>query len=174
MGLRASQRGLLRLVYWIKRAFHLIIAIVLDFFVLCLELIPGVHLRRERVRRGEEPMTLDDLQRAWGIVFYTMRGQPLVTGRGTGTLQPMERALDDIRRSGMFASTLPTPIRGPYKGIPMGEILENCQPVDLERFLRFVHTAPDEYLADNEDHQSVKIAEAFATWAYNGAPTRTK
>lgn len=120
-----------------------------------------------------------------GIVFIsTDFGQPILDYFGSlrelhtreGTLSILSRMAGDIqmtarnmRRQGDPQNLLIEGESNPYAGKYLFDVMENVTPGEVRTFLEYVDARPFPYMGGRW-----KISEAFATWAFNGAPRPVK
>lgn len=80
-------------------------------------------------------------------------------------LSLMDRAVREIKNSAPYARKLPGPSKGPFAGMPMFDVLSQVDYASLQRFLLFVNNRPRPF-----QEKSLRLSEAYATWAHKGAP----
>ncbi|MFN8673570.1 MAG: hypothetical protein U0457_15975 [Candidatus Sericytochromatia bacterium] len=105
-----------------------------------------------------------------GIVFLNIKNNELYDPSVTmltdqAEEELMKRALKEVNDCARLAKSLPSPTKGRYIGQDMEEILKNAQIGDLKLFLQYVYTHPKPFM-----ERSLRLSEAFATWAHKGAP----
>lgn len=105
-----------------------------------------------------------------GIIFLDIKNNPLYDDfpkdfSPENENDLLEKALKEISRCSPLAKNLPSPTKGKYSNRPMTDILEKIQMSDLKMFLQYVYTHPKPFM-----EKQFRISEAFATWAYKGAP----
>jgi len=107
-----------------------------------------------------------------GILFYTVKNETLsnlLTGNKPLTLEEdmslLDKGIEEIKKCAKMSGSLPTPVNGNFANIPMPQILESVTHEFLQNFFRYVHRYPKPFM-----EKKIKLAEAYATWAYKGAP----
>lgn len=108
-----------------------------------------------------------------GIIFYTVKNEPvsnILMENRTLSLEEenslIDKGMEEIKRCARLSGGLPTPTTGTFADIPMPRILESVTQDALAHFLTYVHKYPRPFI-----EKKVKLAEAYATWAYKGSPT---
>ena len=107
-----------------------------------------------------------------GVTFYTIKNElisNLLKEERCLTMAEenaiLDASVEEIKRCAKMSGGLPNPTSGKFVNIPMPQILEAATKEYLQQFLIYVEKHPNPFLG-----KTIKLAEAYATWAYKGTP----